>query len=359
MSVYRRNSQGYIIKRGDGTWWYDFVIDGRRYKRALRGIRTRKEAEAIESQVRASVYCGTYGKQREAIEFTKFAETIYLQHAKVHLKGSFENVSRFVKHCCRYFKNKPLDEITRGDIEAFRQHRLNTPANGQQQKKPNTINREMMQLSGIFTLAVKREYLQSNPVKGLTPFKANNQRERVITPAEEKLLLDAASEKLRPIIVLGLNTGLRLGSLVGLKWGYVDLERREIAFPSGTMKNGKRLVIPINDTAHQVLTRLHETSGKKANVFAGVGYTRHNISVAISNLCDRIGLTDVTAHTMRHTFATRLMERNINPLHVKELLGHSSLRMTAGYTHIGLDALRESVKTLVNSSDKSEPVPAA
>ena len=63
-------------------------------------------------------------------------------------------------------------------------------------------------------------------------------------------------------------------------------------------------------------------------------------------LCDQIEMPDVTLHTLRHTFDTRLIEQNVNPFVVKELMGHATLKMTEHYSHIGVSELHQAVKTL-------------
>ena len=353
MSVYKRDSRGNIVKRGEGTWWIDFTIDGKRYKKALRGIKTKAEAERIESHKRLEVYEGRYGKEREAITFDDFVNKVYLPHAKNSIK-SFYYYERFAGIFCRYFKAKSLNEITAADIEAFRQYRRDNPTRTGAGRKLATINREVMQLSSIFKLAVDLGYCESNPARKIKPYKTHNRRTRVLLPEEERRLLEAMTgtlAKYRPIILLLLHTGMRLGEVVGLRWDYVDLSKGVIILPAGTTKNDKSRTLPLNDEAMKTLSELLTQSQGKGRVFAGRGFTGQHASKLIASVCDRIGLPDVTAHTLRHTFATRLMERNLNPLHVKELLGHATLRMTDHYTHIGLEALRQSVNILNHRAD--------
>jgi integrase len=75
-------------------------------------------------------------------------------------------------------------------------------------------------------------------------------------------------------------------------------------------------------------------------------FNADSVSYRFSILCDKLGMPDVTLHTLRHTFDTRLIERNINPFVVKELMGHATLAQTNHYAHVSVGELHQAVKTL-------------
>ncbi|HKX26852.1 MAG TPA: site-specific integrase [Blastocatellia bacterium] len=366
MPVYKRNPQGNIVKDNEpGCWFYDFVIEGRRYKKALQGIRTRSQAEKIEEKKRFAVFSGDEANKLGNTIFKQFVEEIYLPYQKLRIR-SYRKCELCCRLACRFFKDKTMRDLENDPnlIERFMYSRLNGRTKRGGNRNPNTVNREMALLSGIFTLAVRRRYCKSNPCKGIGRLPvANARRTAVFTPEDEERLLNALSgnkEKYRPIVILGLYTGMRLSEVLGLKREWIDLNQRELALPGSLTKNRKSRTIQLNQEALNALVMALQAHQDAKWVFPktpGSGFTVGHISQVISKACDQIGLPDATMHATRRTFNTRLIERNINPLHVKELMGHSRVDMTDHYTNLSRESLREAVKTLETKGNSTDSVP--
>lgn len=352
MAVYKRNSRGQIVKRGDGTYYYDFTINGVRYKQALRGITTEAQAKRIESLKRQEVYEGRYTPELEPMSFQRFIDDVYRPRRKRTIK-SFYYYEGFIKIFCKYFGSKLLKDIKPAEIEAYRNYRQSQPSKHGRAFSLASLNREMMMLSSVFRLAVDLEYREANPCRKIKPYKAISQRTRVLQPNEVEKLLNAltgTSEKLHAVVLLLLHTGMRLGEGLALRWNWIDLDKGEIILPAEITKTGKPRALPLNEKALAVLTSLHSEAHAAGKVFTGEGFSKGHVSKLIAETCDRIGMPDVSAHTLRHTFATWLIEKGANPLHIKELLGHTTLKMAQRYMHISTEALRQTVKILESSA---------
>jgi integrase len=187
-------------------------------------------------------------------------------------------------------------------------------------------------------------------------------------------LLEAArGHRLEAFYVLALHTGMRRGELLGLKWGDVDLEASTVLVKrsldvDGTLKEPKnrasRRTLKLSPQAVDVLrayrkrqseerlkagAKWHDndlvfpnTQGKPMN--AGNLYRRE-----FQPLLQRAGLADqgFTIHSLRHTFATTLAAKNVNPGTAQRLLGHSDVRMTlAIYTHATFDMQDEAMEAI-------------
>jgi integrase len=364
MTVYKRDGKGLVIKNNRSakpgeTWFYDFTIDGRRYKKALRGIKTKSDAEKLETQAAFAVHAGSYGKGQEPIGFEKFANEVYLPQAKHSLKA-FKDYSYSVKSFCAYFKNKLLSEIAPADIEAFRQNRIETPTiNKRGKRNLLTINSEMMRLSSVFSLAVRLEYLSANPCSKVKRFKVNGQRTRALTPQEVRELVDKASDRYRPLILIAIYTGMRLNEVINLKWGWIDWESKAVTLPATLTKNKKARTVPLIGEALRVLEETRAQSKGQGAVFTGIGYKRGTVSKNISQLCDELKMPDVTFHTLRHSVATFLAAEGVSPMHIQRILGQSSYAVTDGYVHPGDNSLREDLKKLESRLARSNSVPVA
>lgn len=201
----------------------------------------------------------------------------------------------------------------------------------------------------IFSLAVDNDYCESNPCRKVKAFKVDNRRERFITHAEESRLLAALTGRnahLRPVAIVALYTGMRRGEILRLEWRDVDLINDEIRIPKGTTKSGKGRVIPIDETVREALLSLRGERMESDRVFEGKGYYPVSVSEEFSKVCRSLGWHDVTLHTLRHTYATRLKDAGTDPFTIRDLLGHATLRMTDIYTHATPETMRRAVKLL-------------
>jgi len=186
-----------------------------------------------------------------------------------------------------------------------------------------------------------------------------------LTPEQAKLLLQLAHEsgdRLEALYVLAIHTGLRQGELLGLKWDDVDLEdgslqvRRTLTITkdgpvfTSPKTTGSRRSVKLTSNAIEVLKhhlerQLAETDRvgslwrENGLIFAsesGEPLNRHNLTRrSFKPLLKRAGLPQIRFHDLRHTCATLLLIRNVNPKIVSEMLGHSTIAITLDtYSHV-------------------------
>jgi integrase len=135
------------------------------------------------------------------------------------------------------------------------------------------------------------------------------------------------------------------------KWADLDFEQRLVR--ASHTKNHKVRYIPMNERLHGLLESPDHFSGPKGpspyvftNPDTGTGF--NNVNGAFERTCERSGFDDVTFHTLRHTFASRLAQAGIPLNNIRELLGHGDMKVTTRYAHLAPNNLREAVETLEN-----------
>src|SRR5262249_39324024 len=146
-----------------------------------------------------------------------------------------------------------------------------------------------------------------NPVRSVKKIDEPLTRLRFLTNEEEKALLDECQEPLRTIVMLGIYAGLRIGAeALTLRKENVDLKRKLLTIEAAYSKNKETDTIPIHSKLLEPLkARMQESSGSL--VFErGQGRSVRSVRTAFTNACQRANLSDVTPHTLRHTFASRL-----------------------------------------------------
>jgi integrase len=168
---------------------------------------------------------------------------------------------------------------------------------------------------------------------------------------DERRLLESSPPYLRELIVFAINTGLRCGDLLDLKWEEADIDERRLSLIMG--KTRRRLEVPLNDTSGSD-PRRKARGETRPTCFLQPGNGRP-VSRPEGGLQDnpetRRSDRHHVAHTLRHTFASRLTRSGVDLVTVKELLGHSMINTTMRYAHSNHDTNARAVAKLP-SSDK-------
>ena len=204
----------------------------------------------------------------------------------------------------------------------------------------------------------------ANPVVGVKLFREPKGRLRFLDHEEEARLLDAASEPLRTLILVGIHCGLRVkAEALTLTWASVDLKRRQLTVEDAYAKNHERRTIPLNTTVFEGLSMLKNQtkSGPDDSVFVAwkgpqKGKQLKSIRTAFTTARKNAELgADVTPHVLRHTFASRLVMNGVDLRTVQELGGWKHIEMVMRYAHLSDEHQANAVETLV-SAPKVTPI---
>lgn len=340
MSVRKR-----IGKKRD-TWQYDFMVRGVRFKGRIPEARTRAQAVQVETQMRQAVFDGRYGRQAGTESFEKFTKDIFLKWARDN-KRSWKTDELYAETLWRFFRGKAFCDITPMLVEKYKRERKAGVTIRGTARHGDTVNRELALLSKIFSMAVENGYASDNPCRRVKRFAVDNKRERVLSDEEEARLLAALTgrrEALRPIVIFALNTGMRRGEILKLRWEWVDLNTGQITLPREVTKAFKERVVPLNPVAREVLLGLRRES---ARVFTGYGSER-SFETNFNTAVELAQIENLRFHDLRHTFATRLGETGADPFDIRDLLGHATIEMANYYTHTTPESRRRAVESLTN-----------
>jgi integrase len=248
------------------------------------------------------------------------------------------------------------------DLETYRNHIKNSLTVKKTIRKDASVNRAMSCLRHIFAKAVEWEMIEQNPFsrgKSLI-LKENNKRLRFLTEDEISKLLDACPNYLRNIVECALNTGMRRGEILNLKWNQI---RNGFIYLDKTKTNEARQ-IPINDTLEILFKRIRKEHGLKLKhvflydgqlVDAKTGKTRKpnakpkpvtEVKKSFGTALKKAGIVDFRFHDLRHTFASQLLMKGGTLKDVQELLGHKTMTMTLRYAHLTQEHKKKAVNLL-------------
>ena len=137
------------------------------------------------------------------------------------------------------------------------------------------------------------------------------------------------------MVLVSLNTGMRRGEVFELTWKEADLDRREITVDGAKAKSGQTRHIPLNDQAWSTLSDWRMQAGESALIFPSRdGGQFNNVRKSWEAVLVAAEVEDFRWHDMRHTFASKLVMAGVDLNTVRELLGHSDIKMTLRYAHL-------------------------
>jgi integrase len=258
---------------------------------------------------------------------------------------------RNIKRICEIFKKrfgfKFLHEITSSMILQFKKERMGKAAD-------NTINNELNYLSGVFTTAIEWDKAILNPVRRVKRFRGV-ERKRILERWEQNALITAAANEtmpphLLPLIVFDLNTGLRKGELLTLKWSDVNYESIQILIRAENAKSNRSRYIDLNRHALAVLKSLPRRS---EYVFCDrYGRPFKNFHHSYVSAATLAGLDDLCIHDLRRTFGSNCVMDGVSLPTVQAWMGHRDISTTIKhYSHLVSAFKKEEIKKIEGRMD--------
>ena len=230
-------------------------------------------------------------------------------------------------------------------------------------RSPRSISYALDVIRQVFNFANNNGLINvPSPTKGIKKPKQDNKRYRFLTVDEAENLLSALkrrSQSLYEMSLISLHCGLRAGEIFSLTWSDIDLDNDRLILVD--TKGGKNRY-PLMTSEVKALFIAKEKGMKDDLVFPDRnGNQRKAISRLFKQIVDDIGLNDgisdrrnkVVFHTLRHTYASWLVQRGIPIYDVSKLLGHSSVSMTERYSHLSPSNFENSVKVIESMSNKN------
>lgn len=331
-AVYVRKSSS-----GNPRYYLDYFDNRKRIQRVSRRAASFEDAY---SELRRAVF---KEPEKRRVAFEVFANEFLEDYAKPTKKSWKTDKVRLAK-LKKYFRESDLRQITPMEIERFRSGLL---VKGMQK---STTNRYLALLKRMFNLAIDEGLAETNPVRKVKFFsEAENLKERILTEDEEKRLVESCCDHMKDIVTFAVNTGMRLGEILNLKWANVDM-KSEIIKVEFT-KSAKTRIVPMNGTVSAMLSRPRKRG--EAYVFTNPDSKDkfREIKRSFKTGCRRAGVEGLRFHDLRHTFASRLVRNGVDIGAVRKLLGHSTLLVTQRYIHSDEKTLRSAVGSLVKSGD--------
>ena len=289
-----------------------------------------------------------------------FIETEYTPWVRANRRRADKTLLD-LKRCFAHLEDYRLADVSRADLDKY------VVSCKVRESSAATIVRDLNSLRGVLRLAVERGYLKDNVFRGWRKPKVEDAGVNHYLSREEEARLrsallkrdnearrgrarhnkwlvvrgraplpeipkDGYSDHLTPMVLLSMNTGLRYGELAGLEWAAVDLLARNLTVTGSTSKGAKTRHIPLNDEACSVLKRWGIRSGLVFSNSDGSGIK--SVKTAWGKILKDAKIVKFRWHDLRHSFASKLVQRGVDLAVVRDLLGHGDFALTLRYAHL-------------------------
>ncbi|MHB8339141.1 MAG: tyrosine-type recombinase/integrase [Ignavibacteriaceae bacterium] len=274
-----------------------------------------------------------------SFEYLKYSESIHSPNTTKSIKSFFNNLND-------YFGNCALTDLNKDKLSDYSQERS-------KQVSAYVVKREFAYLSVVINYALGKKYLCENPIKGIKKIKLPEKLPLFFSEMEFQILLNVTESKdLRDLFTFGVNTGLREMELITLRWTQIDFRNRLLILDNRNhlTKSKKIRNIPLNLKAMQVLTERQIIENSDfVFTYKSEPIKQHFISHKFKKIIIKSGLNPkLNVHSLRHTFASWLIQSGVSIYSIQKLLGHSDPKMTFIYSHLRSDDLMDSVNKLNN-----------
>jgi len=383
-------------KRGD-RWWGSWKgPDGKRVRKPLPGVTTKREAEQIANAHEAHatrVKAGLDSALDNSAEIAPLVEGFLLHKMAT---ASYQTARHFCAALAATVGQYRTDEglvwpprqyesfdQVRGMSRTFYPGELGVEAVGEitqermeqyverhhQRLKVRTLNARVNSLKALLEWARKGGRIASNPLAEMSRVGVPDRDMRYLTQEQVHKLLVAAPEPERTVWMAFIHTGLRKTELTSLRWSAVTFKPTP-GFPhgfirvlAGTSKGRRQREVPLTPELRERLTalRLGAEDPERGHVFVNskgnpLGY---NLSRKLRRALKRAGLPEdaVPVHGLRHTFATGLLLSGANVITVSKLMGHRNVTQTLNtYAHVCPERLQEAMDLLpFGDTTESQP----
>ncbi|WKZ69166.1 MAG: tyrosine-type recombinase/integrase [Melioribacteraceae bacterium] len=280
--------------------------------------------------------------------------------SSLHLDGFSQEYTRYSKsyHSLKY--NKSIELSFQKMIEFFGKDAKLIDINFKRiidfidwlkQTAPKGYRVYYRNLKAAFNKAKDWEYINDNPFTKVKLSKQQLEFPFYLTVEDLNLILEETVDVTHSTLFLfAFFTGCRLSEIINLKWSNVDFSNRVITIGDNEFitKTREQRIIPLSNRLHSALLELRNNNSSNGYVFCkknGYRYSTDYISKLFKSIVRKLGFDEkIHFHTLRHSFASHLVQNGADLYTVKEILGHSNVKTTERYAHLNLNNLKKAME---------------
>ncbi len=333
-------AKGVYWRPDSDSLWIRFSIDGVKFRHSANTTKV-KEAIALRSKLIALEYNREHWPGRVKTSLTIGELWALWKKHRAGKRSLDTDEYRFKVIKAHFGEKTKIATITADDALGFRDALLKRKGARGKTYAPATVNRHLALLRGALNVASEHGFRHKDPMKSIELVAENNERDRICTPAEYQLLIDAASPRLRLAIVLAYHTAMRIGEIAALTWEHVDLEEKLVKLRAEETKTSEARQVPLSIAVVDELSRWGADPGAEPG--SVVGLKRDSISKQFGKLAKALGIKNLRAHDLRHTALTNLRRGDVDIYTMAKISGHKNMETLKRYMTIDATDLHEAI----------------
>jgi len=345
-----------LTKRKDG-WYVEFrVVDDDKVlalsphgawgsvKRWKTGTPNKTVAKQWEAKIKTDFLMGKISSSHSKVTSSKeWGGTVFEIRRGEELPFYQDPVEIVRLQLIPFFGAKTLTEIKPEHVETYHQQRK--LRNGEVASL-QTMNNDHTVLKHVLTVPERRGLIEVHVAKKVRMPDPKNERDRVLSEEEWGKLYNKAGSRLKPLLLIAYQLGIRLGEILSLTWDQIDLKRGFITFSGGDTKNGQARLVPLATSVRHALTELFKVRSLLTNmVFLYNGRSVGSVKSAFKTALKEAEMENFRFHDLRHRVSTNRRRPGVDTVTAMKIVGHKSERMYKRYNNVNdEDLLRASAK---------------
>jgi integrase len=373
-----RTPKGFITEKNGKTYVRITYTDARSGKRRelMRRASDKKEARDILKNLRDELSRSnreqhiegsrlTFGKLADIYQERKLIAPQYVGERKVAGLRSWKVLRGYLVPLREHFGRMKIASITPHHLEQYRLMRLATPKQrGGKQRTITNVNREMELARPLFVYAKREGWLEVNPFdrgERLISKADEVKRTRVLNIDEERLLVKACGtteyrRRLLPLLYCALDTGMRRGEVLSLRWSNVFIPSRIIVIPARHTKTLKERTVPISERLAREFERMRQE--RKDDADDALIFSVVDIRKSFKKACADAGIIGLKWHDLRASAGSRLITNGLSIEETAKILGHTVLGTTyAHYLRIESTTINKAAHIMNTLNESAAPHP--
>lgn len=333
----------FLSKHSNGYYYVYYTQSNG--KRNSTSTKTKIKSEAIKFLTEFRTELEKRKVQRLAdILFSNYSNNFLTFSQLHHTEKTYKAYKGSIKKFNSFIGDLYLKEITHKKVNEYFENRIKTSSIFQARK-------DLICLKGLFNKAVNESLILVNPCKEIKRFRIPEKQPLFFGEIEFEILLKKIENKdIKDIVLFAVQTGLRQMEIINLTWNQINFKEGYLILDNRNhlTKSKKIRTIPLSLKALQVLTD-RQISSKTELIFTYKGKkTKPNyLSKRFKNYVIDAGLNNkLNFHSLRHSFASWLVQKGVSIYEVSKLLGHSDIKVTEIYAHLKPENLRNAVELL-------------
>jgi integrase len=365
-----------ISKTGRITYYLYYRLNGQQanFKIGTSGELTATQARDLAKLKAADIAQGVNiqadkkvakaeNQRRYHLRLDRFLEENYLPFLESRNPKTAKKIFRELNSSFKEFLDQDIDKIVPFQIEKWRNRKIKDGLS------PTTINYYLNTLKGALSRAVDWGVIEKHDLNKVKAIRKDNTVVRYLSTQEEARLRTALKDRdseikqsresanefrtvrgyellpsliktrfvdhLEAMVLLAMNTGMRRGEILSLEWSQVDLINKVLTVTSENSKSKNSRHIPLNGEAFQAINDWKDQTSSKKYVFESKpGIPFKDTKKGFLAILKDAEIESFRFHDLRHHFASKLVMAGVDLNTVRELLGHSDLKMTLRYAHL-------------------------